>query len=126
MGSKLLPTRKLQVLEFAAERSHFRPVELRAFYPTQRAAYVHVKKLQRQGLLCRTRMLEGIAYRISARGVERLKYLRSVFGISSSKPGSSGPVLTSIDELTGQACGLLAAHHERGLAALCVIGSRTL
>jgi hypothetical protein len=90
MGSKLLPTRKLQVLEFAAERLYFRPVELRAFYPTKRAAYVHVKKLQRQGLLCRTRTLEGIAYRISARGVERLKYLRSVFAVEQQQSEGSG------------------------------------
>lgn len=95
--SKHLPIRKLQVLEFASQVQMFRPVELACkFYPTIRAAYVHVKKLQRQGLLCRVRS-RRVAYRISARGIERLEFFRVFLGadngfneLQRSGDGSAG------------------------------------
>ena len=73
---------KREVLEMFYVDTHFvTPDEicrqLREFHHRS-SVYSYLFRLHKQGLLSRGRVSGRVAYRISERGIERLKYLKSV------------------------------------------------
>ncbi len=73
---------KREVLEIFFEHAQFLTPDalcrqLREFHHRS-SVYSYLFRLHKQGLLLRGRVSGRIAYRISERGIERLKFLRSV------------------------------------------------